>query len=53
MAALICRFDATELRSRAKQYTRWPDMPHLDEAFIAMNVQHLLSLGLIQAPAMS
>ena len=51
--AMVRRFDATELRSRAKQYTQWPDMPHLDESFIAKNVQHLTSLGLIQASATS
>ena len=53
VVAIICRFDATELRGRAKKYTQWPDMPHLDKAFIAMNMQHLLSLGLIQASAKS
>ena len=45
--AMICRFDATELRSRAKKYLQRPDMPHLDKTFIAKNVQHLTSLGLI------
>lgn len=49
----VCRFDATQLRSKAEQYTRWPDMPHLDEAFIHQNVAHLASLGLIAAPVKS
>ena len=48
---LWCRFDATELRARVKEFTRWPDMPQLDEPFICKNVDHLVTLGAISAPS--
>ena len=48
---LSSRFDATELRARVKELTRWPDMPQLDEPFIRKNVEHLRALGAIPASA--
>ena len=44
------RFDATQLRAKARELTQWRDVPHLDEAFIHKNMQHLAALRLI-APA--
>ena len=38
------------MRAKARELTRWGVVPHLDEAFIHRNMEHLAALRLI-APA--
>ena len=45
-----CRFDATQMRKRAAETTRWKDVPHLDEAFIHQNLKHMVALQIIGPP---
>lgn len=45
-----CRFDATQMRIKVAETTRWKDVPHLDEAFIAQNMKDLAALQIIGAP---
>ena len=47
---LRCRFDATQMRKRVAETTRWKDVPHLDEAFIRQNMQDLVALQIIGPP---
>ena len=32
------------------KYTRWTEMPHLDEKYVRHNVCHLVALGLLTLP---
>ena len=47
---LCCRFDATQMRKRVAETTRWQDVPHLDEAFIQQNMRDLVALQIIGPP---
>ena len=44
------RFDATQLRAKVSELTQWPDVPHLDEAFLHQNLKHLAALKMITPP---
>lgn len=46
----LCRFDATQMRTKVSETTRWKDVPHLDEAFIAQNLKHMAALQIISPP---
>lgn len=48
-----CRFDATQMRKKAAETTRWKDVPHLDEAFIHQNLKHMVALQIIGPPGQS
>lgn len=50
MACTLCRFDATQMRTKVRETTRWKDVPHLDEAFIAQNLKHMVALQIISPP---
>ena len=50
-AALRHRFDATQMRAKARELTPWGDVPHLDKKFIHRNMQHLEALRLIAPPS--
>ncbi len=45
-----CRFDATQMRKKAAETTRWKDVPHLDEPFINQNLKHMVALQIIGPP---
>ena len=45
-----CRFDATQMRKKAAETTRWKDVPHLDEPFIHQNLKHMVALQIIGPP---
>ncbi len=38
------------MRARVRETTCWQDMPHLTEAFIHMNLRHMVALHIIHPP---
>jgi len=42
--------DATQMRRKAAETTRWKDVPHLDEPFIHQNLKHMVALQIISPP---
>jgi hypothetical protein len=38
------------MRAKVAETTRWKDVPHLDEAFVAQNLNHMVALQIINPP---
>lgn len=41
------RFSASKMRAGVRKYTSYEDVPHLDKAFILMNLRHMEALHIL------